>query len=770
MKLRVAQDPLIKLWQHNDRLEHKMIELRLERRKKLEYYFKLNKNLRKTLYNLIPVIVKNSSNPKLMIQAGLYRDILQRFILTPRIHQKLITAKDQFAINTTVHNIFEINELSGKFGNPGMVLGLQVSMSTNPDALISLDKKFNSERERVLKNNFTDVPKIWSIPLFEDIETVQNIDNYLSKIWEFSIQSRSIDQEVRTRFSEILCEIFIAGSDLSQQVGQTAAALLYNTAKHKTIEWLAKRGLTSNIRIKLGCGEPMQRQGGYYADFSSKPAFVKTETTGKLLFENLKESTVKSTEFAISPLHGVFAGGDLRTLQSAIAEKVRQLTPAERSQLYFHLRKTQDFYRAELNRASEPFIDTRLAYESKSLKELERLTLGKTDEVFNEFVDLTSKNFKQIIYGNEDDVVGIHVISYFLSRAMPILRDRPVERPSKSISTNKGQKILEIIASTIPLCKHGSLLRAISHNKAQTFVLGINQLSTGLFRALNQFSQKEFVGGSGYQLLTDRILPRLPVYEILQTLRILQDCSLKNVSKFSNAFPAGLTAFALLREDMDSLPLFIPLFQKELLRRHGVNVTEFFKDDKFITELLPTVRPDLAVLLQPDLFNTKIESLLGKFHRNISKAWIDDFTSLLIIPEKITYWREKVWALLEEPVKEQVKSFVELAVALNTLSKDIDTRDFTAAITSAKQSKIETSIAYLFKSGVDDSMRDFLSAAVQYLTRLPSQMVEVPIDIVRALKEVERILRIEEQALTKSKQDLLNFYLLQIAHHVGDNG
>ena len=103
------------------------------------------------MYGLIPDIIENSSDPNLMLQAGLYKDILKRFILTPRIHQKLITARDQFAINTTVHNIVEINEISGKYGNPGMVLGLQVSMSTNPDALISLDKKFISEREKVLK-------------------------------------------------------------------------------------------------------------------------------------------------------------------------------------------------------------------------------------------------------------------------------------------------------------------------------------------------------------------------------------------------------------------------------------------------------------------------------------------------------------------------------------------------------------------------------------------------------------------------------------------
>lgn len=771
MKLKIAQDPVIKLWQHNDRLEQKMIELRLERSKKLEYYFRLNKDLRKTLYNLIPVILKNSTNPKLMLQAGFYKDILKRFILTPRIHQKLITAKDQFAINTTVQNILEINDLSGRYGNPGMVLGLQVSMSTNPEALISLDKKFNSERERIAYNSNNEVlPKVWSIPLFEDLDTVNGIESYLSKVWDYAVQSRSIEQDAKHRFSEILCEIFIAGSDLSQQVGQTSSALLYNSAKHKTIQWLAMKGLVPDVRIKLGCGEPMQRQGGYYAEFSSKPAFTKNENNKQLFSGYLRESTIKSTEFAISPLHGVFAGGDLRTLQSAISEKIRNLTASDRSQLYFHMKKTQKFYHTELIRLSEPFIDTRLAFESKSLKELGRLTLGKNDDVFNEFAKLTSKNFQQIIYGSEDDTVGIHIISYFLSKAMPILRDRPVERPSRNSGNNQGQRIIERIASTIPLCKHGSLLRAISHNKAQTFVLGINQLTTGLFRALNQFSQKEFVGNSGYQLLNDRVLPRLPVYEILHTLRIFQDYELKNVTKFSEAFPAGLTSFALLREDTDSLKLFVPVLQKELLRRHGINVSEFFVGDQFISELLPTLRPDLAILLQPDLFNTDIKIISQDSRKKIPQIWLDEFSELLILPKKIKYWREKIWSLLENPVKEQVKSFVELAIALNTLSKDIDTRDFSSALSTTKKTKFESSLAYMFRGKVDDSMRQFLSAAVQYLTILPSEMVEVPIDIVRALKEVERILRIEEQALSKKKQELLNFYLLQIAHLAGDNG
>ncbi|MEW6195202.1 MAG: pyridoxal phosphate-dependent aminotransferase [Bacteroidota bacterium] len=770
MKIGIAKDPVVKLWQHNDRLEQRMLEMRLERRKKLEYYFKLNKELRKTLHGLIPVIIKNSHSTELILKAGLYRDILKRFILTPRIHQKLITAKDQFAINTTVNNITEINEISGNFGNPGMVLGLQISMSTNPEALISLDKKFVAENERISKTNSSLLPKVWSIPLFEDINTVSGIENYLDKVWDYAVQSRSIDQETKARFTEIICEIFIAGSDLSQQVGQTASTLLYKTAKHKTIEWLAKKGLVEYVRIKLGSGEPMQRQGGYYADFSSKPAFIKNDINEVRLSGHLSDSAKMSTEFAVSPLHGVYAGGDLRTLQSAISEKLRHLRVEERTQLLHHLNKTQEFYHSELIRASEPFIDTRLIYESKSLKELERLTLGKKDDVFETFSELAKNNFQQIVYGREDDVVGIHIISYFISKASPSLRDRPVDRPSRSIGDNKSQKIIERIASTIPLCKHGSLLRAISHNKAQTFVLGINQLTTGLFRALNQFSQMDFVGGTGYQMLHDRILPQLPVYEILHTLRIFQDYNLKHLQKLSNSFQPGNSVFSLLREDTDSIKMFIPLFQKELLRRHGINVAEFFRGDEFIPELLPTLRPDLAVLLQQDFFNTKPENVTAKIEYEIPGDWLDEFSSLIVIPEKLEYWREKIWLLLEEPVINQVKSFVELAIALNNFSKEVGSKELTLSTTAIKKTKFKTSLADLLKGSVDDSMRQFLTAAVQYLTQLPSEMVEVPVDIVRALNDVEQILRIEEQALSKKKQELLNFYLIQIARHVGDNG
>jgi hypothetical protein len=46
----------------------------------------------------------------------------------------------------------------------------------------------------------------------------------------------------------------------------------------------------------------------------------------------------------------------------------------------------------------------------------------------------------------------------------------------------------------------------------------------------------------------------------------------------------------------------------------------------------------------------------------------------------------------------------------------------------------------------------------------------VPVTIVRAMKDVEQIARIEEQALPADKQKLLRFYVLQIARLTGDNG
>ena len=234
------------------------------------------------------------------------------------------------------------------------------------------------------------------------------------------------------------------------------------------------------------------------------------------------------------------------------------------------------------------------------------------ENLYEGFLEELTENFRHILYGREEDVIGIHIISYFIGRSSPQWRDRPTSRRTPGSGAERGQQILANIAEIIPLSKQGSLLRAIAHNQAQTVVLGVNQLTTGLFRALERFAQKSFAEAERERLIAERLLPHLPVYEILNTLRLYQDWPGDVLKRIEPAFPAGNSAFVALREDSDARQRYLPLFQQELLRRHGVNVNDFFTDGVFIPDILPTLRPDLAVLLQADLSNTSIDQLLDQ--------------------------------------------------------------------------------------------------------------------------------------------------------------
>jgi len=771
IRIHLFKDPMTALWQHNDKLERKMLELRKQRRKSLEYYFSLNKQLRKSLNALLPRIGENFKNQELSLRAGLFRSLLKRFTLTPRIHQNMITSDDQFAIDTTVHNLTEINEISGKFGNPGMVLALQISMSKQPEALIALDRKLRSRREQVLRDDpEVPLPQIWLIPLFEDLDTLQNLETYMDKVWQYAIQSRRIDQNPSDRFAEMVCELFVAGSDLSQQVSQPRGAAIYKETKLRAIKWLAEKGLVGQVRIKLGSGEPMQRQGGYYTSTKHDTVFIHSKDSHQRMRNNLKESTQQSTEYAKSPLNGVLSSGDFRTFQSSISEKLRFIKLRERAEFLYNVQQCQKYHETNLARVCEPLLDTRMQFQTREMHELERLTYGKKDPLFEEFLNIVTNQFREILYGREEDVVGMHIISYFISRAMPALRDRPSVRPSREMSRSRGQQVIERIAQTLPLARHGSLLRAIAHNRAQTMILGINQLTTGLFRAFNQFMHEQTSYGDGIIILSDRILPNLPVYEILHTLRIYHDPQLTHLRSFIRAFPAGNSAFTILREDLDSISSFIGLIQKEYLRRHGLDISDFFEGDCFIPELLPTVRPDIAVLLQSDLFNTDIERLQSEIGGNIDENWLNETKSLFKLPDKIKYWRDLIWKLLQDSIYQQVQSFVELALAINSISSGQKKMELPFAIEPVKVIRLGSHITELLRGVSDDSMRQFLVSVVQYLTQLPKTMTEIPIDIIRALRDVERIVKIEEQVLTKKEQDLLRFYILQMARLCGENG
>jgi hypothetical protein len=770
-RYKIARDPLKALWQHNDRLEKKMLDLRIQRRNSMEYYFSLNKRLRKILHQNLNHFSDLFQKDEFALYSALYRSPLRRFNLTPRIHQNMITSVDQFAIDTTVHNMLEINELAGRYGNPGMILALQISMSDKPEALIALDRKIRSRREDLLREQpDLQLPNIWLIPLFEDIDTVKELESYLNRLWEYCIQSRRIDQETSERFAEMVCEIFIAGSDLSQQVSQSTAAFLYREAKLKTIQWLAQKGLADKIRIKFGSGEPMQRQGGYYKSPSEKNPFVDSRNARQRMQLHLSPAVQKSTQYAKSPLQGILSSGDLRTYQSNVFEKIKAVNTRERARLLYHVKKYQEKYHNEINRISEPFLDTRLHFHERGYQEIERLSFGQRDPVYDEFTNIATQNFRRILYGSEEDVVGIHVISYFISRTTPTLRDRPTVRPTRELTADRSQEIIQRIAQTLPLAKHGTMLRAIGHNRAQSMILGINQLTTGLFRALNEFASHQTTYYDGLTLISDRILPNLPVQEILHSLRIYHESDLVYLNKMERAFPAGNSAFLYLRDDLDTMSQFIVLIQKEFLRRHGLNIGEFFEGDNLKPELLPILDPEIAVLLQPDLFNTSREVLREQIGGKIDQKWLEEINPRLALPVKIRNWRAHIWRMIESPIFTQVSSFVELAQALNSLTAGKSQKPIALSINPSRVFRLGSNIATLLHGVRDDSMRQFLSSVVQYLTQLPESSEQVPINILRALEDVQTIIKIEEQALSKKEQDLLRFYILQMARLAGENG
>jgi hypothetical protein len=746
-----------------------MFELRRQRRTMLEYYCSLNKQLRKQLHALIPAIQANRTSESLLREVVGYRDILQRTVITPRIHQGMLTDRDQFAIDTTVYNMYEINAITGTFGNPGVALALQVSFSSKPEALIALDRKMRIQAEQTRREHpSVELPSIWLIPLLEDIDSVTAIRTYLDRVWDYAEQSRQTAQPPQDRFAEIIPEVFIAGSDLSQQASQAAGAHLYLKAKYDLQAWLAEHGASETLRIKLGSGEPMQRQGGYYSSVAGRPAFQDSDSNRRRFAACLPAATRKSTAYAITPLQGVFLGADLRTFQSNLSEQLRYLPARDFVSLLYHVRESQREHRVDLIRAAESIAESRLRAQSRNVQELQRLTIGTNEALYEGFLAELTENFRHILYGREEDVVGIHIISYFIGRSTPQLRDRPTSRRTPDTGADRGQQILANIAKIIPLARQGSLLRAIAHNQAQTAVLGINQLTTGMFRALERFVQKASVEADQERVIAEHLLPHLPVYEILNSLRMYQDVQGEFIKRVENAFPAGNSAFMALREDSHALQRYLPLFQQELLRRHGVNVTDFFANGVFLPELLPTLRPDLAVLLQKDLFNTDIDLLLENVTGRIEEDWRAEVAQALLLPWQIHDWRLIIWDVMGESIYQRVQSFSELATALYSFSAS---RSSGAAPAPARAARLSPALSGFFRTArSDDEMRSFLIDAVEYLSSFTDGNIEVPVSIIRAMNDVERIAQIEETALPPAKQDVIRTCLLQIARLAGENG
>jgi aspartate/methionine/tyrosine aminotransferase len=771
MKLGISSDPIESLLEHNNRLERRMNKLKQSRRQKLEYFFSVNKKLRKELFSRIDDIVQKVNDSGLLLRLSCFHDRIKRFVLTPRIHQKIILDNDSFTIDRTVENIMEINEVAARYGNPGMVLALQVSMSTDPEALIHLDRKFLAEKRRRELEHGARLPDIHLVPLFEEIDAVENLESYLDRIWKYCQSSRGMDESTGKRFSRMMCEIFIAGSDLSQQLGQVLGGELYKQAKLTTMKWAAEKGLAHEIRVKLGSGEPMQRQGGYYDPGSGAAALDQSlESYSKSrLYHQINKSAVKALAYAKSPLAGFMAGGEFRTLQSNVSEKFRHISHSALANAIYHMQESQRKSEDAMIRTASTMVNTRLNRTTQERKELQRSILGNRTSIYEEFVRLNSRYFRNILYGLPEDLVGIHVISYFISRTTPPLRDRPVVRPSKHTGLNRSLQVVGQLQSVVPLSENGSMLRAIGHNRAQTAVLGINQLTTGLFRALSEIRGKFSSSEEGNMMISDRILPSLAVKEILSTLRIYQDSKLETISRMEELFPAGCTSFHLLREDSLALSRFLPLFQEELLRKQGLKPQDFFSDGVFRQELLPLFRPDLAVLLQNDLFNRSYEKLEKQIAVKVSEQWQGEVKRLLQLPKQIEERRLQIWDLIETPLKKQVRSFVKVASAVSQITAG-DLREMPKASDYPAIKDLSARVNRSLKGEKDESLKHFLAATVDYLSGLAAGDGMLPVEAIRVLKDVDQILNIEAQALDTKQQQEFNFLLLSIARLAGENG
>ena len=269
-------------------------------------------------------------------------------------------------------------------------------------------------------------------------------------------------------------------------------------------------------------------------------------------------------------------------------------------------------------------------------------------------------------------------------------------------------------------------------------------------------------------MIAERLLPHLPIYEILGTLRIYQDWRGEFLKHIETAFPAGNSAYVALREDSDSMQRYLPMFQRELLRRHGLDVSDFFTNGVFIPNLLPALRPDLAVLLQKNLFNTEIELLLENVSGRIDDGWRAEVTRLLDLVEQIHHWRSVIWEVIGESIFQRVQSFTELATALYSFSSS---QSFEATLTAGGGAKLPPAMTgFIRTSRADDEMRNFLLGAIEYLSSFAEGNIEVPVSIIRAMNDIERIAQIEESALPVEMQDLIRYCILQIARLAVENG
>jgi hypothetical protein len=213
----------------------------------------------------------------------------------------------------------------------------------------------------------------------------------------------------------------------------------------------------------------------------------------------------------------------------------------------------------------------------------------------------------------------------------------------------------------------------------------------------------------------------------------------------------------------------IPLMQQELLRQHGIREENFETFYPRVFEKLAFFKPHLAVLLQPDLFNEDVERVPGVEHLTLKerKALEKEMrhrTAILAI-------RDELWVLLHKPISQQLESFIELTQVIKSLLfEGKELLGIGESISKNQISRLGNQLQLMLKNVPDESMRNVLVTTVQYLMALPETLKSVPRTVLTALRDVQKILQMEESALSKDAQEFVSFLFLRIARISGNAG
>ena len=171
--------------------------------------------------------------------------------------------------------------------------------------------------------------------------------------------------------------------------------------------------------------------------------------------------------------------------------------------------------------------------------------------------------------------------------------------------------------------------------------------------------------------------------------------------------------------------------------------------------------------MQKNLFNTDIDRLLEHVTGRLDDGWRAQVTQLLQLPDHIRHWRSIIWEVMGESIYQRVQSFPSSPQPCILSRPHVLMRlhrwPHAGQIVSGPD-------RVLSAPPVDDEMRSFLSDAIDYLSSFTDGNIEVPVSIIRAMNDVERIAQIEESALPPEKQDVIRTCLLQIARMAGENG